>query len=151
MKKSFNYKEVPSGFLHCFNSECEQSNECLRYQVGLHTTKEVNSFSVVNPKYVAVRKECPYFFADQLTRYALGISHLFDNIPYSKAVVIKKNLIKHFGERNFYRFRSKEWIIDPKAQEYIRKTFMDEGIEEELMFDEYVEHYEWFPEQRSFF
>jgi hypothetical protein len=34
-------------------------------------------------------------------------------------------------------------LITPEQQDFIRKVFLEEGIEEEPVFDEYVEQYDW--------
>ncbi|MDL2256353.1 DUF6078 family protein [Parabacteroides sp. OttesenSCG-928-G06] len=143
MKEDFNYKEIPGGYLHCLNAECSRSVDCLRYQVTLHVDQETPAFSVLNSGYVAARGECPFFQPDSLTRFALGMKHLFDNVPYAKALKIRNALYHYFERSMYYRIRNKTRLITPNEQAYIRQVFRKEGVQEEPVFDEYIEKYDW--------
>ncbi|NDW11861.1 hypothetical protein D0T50_03030 [Bacteroides sp. 214] len=144
MKDNFDYKQVPKAFLHCLHTPCPHSTECLRYIAALKADNDREYFSVVNPHYVSAKeKECPYFMPDSLTRFALGITHIYDNLPHAKAVKIKEILYNHFRRNTYYRIRNKERLIKPSEQEYIRKVFRREGVLEEPAFDQYVDQYDW--------
>ena len=86
MKEDFNYKEVPNGYAHCLNAQCPRSADCLRFLFALHVDNETPTFSVINPAYVAEQEGCPYFRSECLVRFAVGITHMFDNLPYTKTV-----------------------------------------------------------------
>ncbi len=144
MENLFNYQEVPRDYRHCQNAECPRSANCLRYQVALRAGSDVPSFWVINPAYIAAHDECPDFHSDQLTRFALGISHLFDKLPHAKAIKIRKIIYAHLGKNMFYRILNKKRHITPEEQDFIREVFQKEGIEEEPVFDKYIDKYEWF-------
>ncbi|MDH6306389.1 hypothetical protein M2459_000376 [Parabacteroides sp. PF5-5] len=143
MKENFNYKDVPWDYLHCLNAQCPRSADCLRFQVTLHTDQDRSSFSIVNPAYVAAREECPFFHLDRLTHFALGMRRLFDKVPHAKALKIRNILYHHFERSMYYRIRNKVRLITPKEQAFIRQVFLNEGIQEEPVFDEYVDQYDW--------
>ena len=143
MEKDFNYQNVPKNYVHCLNAQCPRSADCLRFQVALHANPETSFFQVVNPACVVDKKECQYFRPDCLRSFALGITHLFDNLPLKKAVKMRKILYGHFKKNMFYRILNKERLISPEEQDFIREAFYKEGIEEELVFDKYVDKYDW--------
>ena len=143
MKEDFNYDDVPNGYLHCLNAECSRSADCLRYMLACHVRRQTPSFSIVNPAFVAEQEECPYFRPDQFTRFALGITHLFDNLSHPKAVKIRGVLRSHFGRSMFYRISDKQRLIKPEEQDFIRQAFIAEGIAEQPVFDQYIDRYSW--------
>lgn len=144
MEKDFNYHEVPYTFMHCIHTSCVRANDCLRYRVMQHATPDRASITIVNPVQIPENgNDCPHFFADQKARYALGITHLLDNIPHKVAVQIRNILYMYFQRNIYYRIRNQERLIKPAEQDYIRQVFLKKGINEEPVFDTYIEQYEW--------
>lgn len=81
---------VPLNYIHCLNSACTRGESCLRHLVALHVPQNLKSVVAVNPSnYPADAGNCPYFRSTVKRRYAWGISTLFDNIPYKKALMLK--------------------------------------------------------------
>ncbi len=94
MSPDFNYSEVPATFLHCLNKQCKHSAKCMRYLVTAYVPDNYPVISTVNPNYFSSHKEsCPYFMADKKKRFALGITHLLDNVPHKEALGIKRDPI----------------------------------------------------------
>lgn len=144
MKPDFDYNAVPHDYTHCLNGQCLRAETCLRHQVALRIPPERGIINIVNPSHiVASGDQCEYFQTDRLRRYARGISHLLDNIPHKLAVVIKQEMISHFGQSHFYRLQRKERLFTPAQQEYIQKLFQQRGIKESPAFDEYIEQYDF--------
>ena len=52
-------------------------------------------------------------------------------------------MLEYFGRNSYYRFLRKERLISPSEQKYIRQLFRKRGIEDEPVYDEYLERYEW--------
>lgn len=143
MDENFNYEQVPKNYLHCQHAQCQRSADCLRFLAASRINSSVSSFSIVNPAYVAGKAECPYFKPGQLIRFASGITHLFDNLPHTKAIKVRRIICNHFGKNTYYRFRSKERLIKPEEQDFIREVFVKENVEEEPLFDRYIDRYDW--------
>lgn len=139
MKTDFNYHSVPQNFLHCLNKECKLSAECLRYQVALRIDPKRVSVPVLSPVYISNEKECSHYMPDRLERFALGITHLLDELPHNEAIAIKEQLVNHFNRSTYYRCLRKERLISPEEQAFIRRIFESRGITKEPVFDEYVE------------
>jgi hypothetical protein len=143
MKKDFDYKDVPQGYLHCLHAGCPRSADCLRFKVGAAVHEDIPYFSILNPAYVTKQKECNFFQPDELVRCAYGISHLYDNLLHKQYLKIKKIIHDYLGHSHYYRVRNKLLPIKPEEQAFIRELFIKEGIETEPLFDEYVEHYDF--------
>lgn len=143
MEKDFNYNDVPNLFLHCQNAGCPLSDSCLRFQAALYLPADRSTLSIVNPAFVATQPTCAYFLSCDKARYALGITHLFNNLPHYKAVSVKKMVYNYLGRGLYYRIRNKERMLSPKEQANIKQLFLKEGIEEDPVFDQYIEQYVW--------
>lgn len=90
MTPDFDYSEVPFGFNYCLNKSCKQASTCLRYRLYTHIPAACQTIRIINPVYAATIDDvCPFFMPDKKVRYALGITHLLDHVPYSDAVSIK--------------------------------------------------------------
>ena len=59
--------------------------------------------------------------ADKKKRFALGITHLLDNVPHKEALGIKRELMAELNRTTYYRCYRKERLLKPKEQEYIRQ------------------------------
>jgi len=143
MENNIDYSLIPHAFMHCINTSCAQAKDCLRYQAMQHVTSEPVSLSTLNPaRFPADGEKCLYFRTIRKVQYALGITHLLGNLPYDKAVEIKRELSAHFERSTFYRIRNKERYMKPSEQKFIRELFIRKGINEEPVFDSYADQYD---------
>ena len=116
----------------------------MRYQVTPYMHLQRKNFIIANPACTTPDAEsCPYFMPDQKERFALGITYLLDNIPHHEAEVIKRQIIACMNKATYYRCWRKERLVKPAEQEQIRQIFLNKGITEAPLFDEYVEQYDW--------
>ena len=144
MEDCFNYDSVPLNYLHCLNPDCARSESCLRHLVTLHVPQSVKSIVTVNPaNYPMDAGQCPYFRSTVKLRYAWGISTLFDNIPYKKAVLLKGMIRTLFPKPTYYRILHKERGLSPAEQAEIAGLFAQACITETPAFDSYTEEYDW--------
>lgn len=143
MEITFNYKEVPNGFMHCANEACTQSGDCLRHLAFKKLPADQPSISWLNPAYISQQKKCTYFKSNTPACLALGITQMFDNLPYTKAKIIRKIMQSYFGRSTYYRIYNKQYFIKPDAQEFIRETFRKQGIETDPIYDELTYRYMW--------
>ena len=144
MDADFNYQSVPVSFVHCLKGECKFAADCLRYQITLCMPADRPFVTVVNPGSIQADGEnCPHFREDKKIRFAYGMTHLYDALPYKLANTIKRQLYNYFGRSMYYRIRNKERAITPQEQTYIQTVFEKQGVEEKPLFDEYREQYDW--------
>lgn len=144
MLEHLDYKDVPQNYTHCLNAICSQANDCLRFKVGQAVPDHVSQFTIINPSPINKSGgECRYFEPIKQIRYALGITHLYDDLPHTKYIRIKKAIHRYLEHSRYYRIYNKLYFITPEQQEFIRDLFRKEGIEKEPVFDEYVERYKF--------
>lgn len=146
MIEKLDYGEVPRYFVHCFREDCPLAGSCLRRQALRFLPEEEKKVLAVAPHVATATEDCTEYLSDTPVRYAYGMSHLFDNIPYAKAKSVKAAVVGFIGKTQFYRMRKKEIGISPKQQRVIRKTFRAYGITEEPVFDSYEERFLWYKE-----
>lgn len=114
MNEKINYKDVPKTFLYCNNKQCPRRNKCLRYQATLSIPQEIPYYTAVNPLHIAGNEnKCDYFKPFCTSHFASGIDHLLDNISYSTAVAIRRELYTLMGRNMYYRIRNKERLLHP--------------------------------------
>ncbi len=142
--ENFNYNSVPFNYLHCLNPTCSRSANCLRHLAAQHVPAEVARIMAVNPaNYPSEAERCIYFRSTEKQRYAWGISALFDNIPYKKAIYLKREIHDLYPRTTYYRILHQERGLSPAEQERISGLFTQIGIGEAPAFDRYTEEYEW--------
>lgn len=144
MEPASKYESVPYNFAYCLNGQCKHSMKCLRYLVSKQLTPERTVFSIVNPDCTTPQADnCPFFKDDRTDRYALGITHLLDELPHNKAIAIKRAMNANFSKGTFYRIQKKERLITPDEQNMIRRIFIQYGVHTDPVFDKYIEQYNW--------
>lgn len=143
MLKNFKYSQVPNGYALCFNSKCKKAEECLRYQVTFHVPEDTRTVTALNPARTSPKGDCQEFMPCTPQKNAIGITHLFDNIPYSTAREIKNELIAHYGKTHYYRLKRKERCFSPEEQRYVKNVMAHYGITGKPQFDSYEEAYNW--------
>ncbi|WP_294473917.1 DUF6078 family protein [uncultured Bacteroides sp.] len=144
MEEKINYKDIPKNYLFCNCKQCSRHSKCLRYQAMLAIPPEVPYYDSINPNYVKVKeKECDYFQPFYKSHFACGIDNLLNNLTYSEAISVRKDLISLMGRSMFYRIRNKERLIHPLEQEQIANVFLKNGITSKPQFDKFIDKYDW--------
>lgn len=144
MNEKINYNDIPKTFLYCNYKQCPHHNKCLRYQATLCIPQDIPYYTAINPCHIAGNENnCKYFKPCKTSRFASGMDHLLDNIPYSMAMTIRKELYSLMGRSMYYRIRNKERLLHPVEQEQIAGIFLKHGITSKLEFDKYIDKYDW--------
>lgn len=144
MESEFNYQSAPYDFAHCFNGQCACADKCLRHLLAAHIPAGRNYVTVVNPNNVAPDgKSCLFFREKRLVRFAVGMVHLYDNLTYRDAAIVKRSIYSHFGRSTYYRMRNSERPITPEEQVFIKNVFRKHGITSDPVFDAYKDGYNW--------
>lgn len=142
MNTTFDYTKVPCDFVHCLNGQCPRAKECLRHLTAQHIPNDRTTINIVTPAHASAQgKECSFFLSTKTQKYAQGLKHIYNQLPYGKAIVIKQQIIGHFGKTMYYRLWREERLITPAQQKYIVRVFQSKGIEEAPMFDKFIEQY----------
>ncbi len=143
MTEEFNYSLIPVTFPYCFEKNCTKYEECLRGSMCKFLTAKPRIITVVNPLQTCPDGECPHFKSIEKVRYAKGMKHMFDNLPHKAVEGIKRSLRGVFGKTEFYRLYTDGKPLKPHQQESVRQVFAKYGIEEEPVYDSYVDAYVW--------
>ena len=99
MNKPLTYDDIPKMYLFCNHTKCPRRNKCLRFQAAMIVPQSVPHYEAININHVAGNeKECSYFSAYTLTTFALGISHILDDVPHKKAMAIQNSLKSLMGK-----------------------------------------------------
>ncbi|MDR0894872.1 MAG: DUF6078 family protein [Prevotellaceae bacterium] len=141
MEEDFDYSIIPGNFIFCLNNGCSRARTCMRYLMAAHEIETSETITVINPKRTAA--DCDAYFPHEKVNFALGITHLFDNLPHRTALVVKQRIIDRFNNATFYRWKQKVRLISPEEQEAIRRIFRSEGIADEPVYDQQVPQYAW--------
>lgn len=144
MTNDFDYSSVPFNYIHCLHPDCLQSERCLRHLTAQHVPQELTSIMAIPPSnYPQQTQHCPYYMSIEKKRYAWGISVLFDNVPYKKAVLLKRMIHDIYPKTTYYRILHEERPLSPAEQDRIANLFTRHGITEAPVFDRYTDEYEW--------
>lgn len=144
MDPKIDFNDIPKKYLYCTHSKCPRRNKCLRHQATLCIPQNVTDFRTVNPSHIAGNENnCNFFKPYCTSRFACGMDHILDNIPYTTAVTIRKELYSLMGRSMFYRIRNKERMLHPDEQEQIITVFLKHGIKTKPEFDKYINLFDW--------
>lgn len=143
MENMFNFKMRGRGHLFCFNAECPQRNDCVRYTAGQNVPDTRETGTAVLP--AACRgKECRFFKPLQMAEYAYGFEHIYDNVTHKDYTLIRKQLTGYLGNRGrYYHYKHGKIGLSPEQQRYIRDVFGRYGYSSEVVFDKYVTQYDY--------
>lgn len=144
MKPDFDYSTVPNNYIHCFHSECQLADKCLRHQVALRTPPDQRVITTISPVYKLPKgTNCRYFKPDEEQCFASGMQHMLGQLPHNDVVFLKQQMIAYFKRTTFYRCFKCERLIKPEEQEFIRQLFLSRGITEPPKYDVYIQQYDW--------
>lgn len=131
-------------YMLCQNDNCKNASNCLHYICWKHFSADQRHIWVLNPLlYPSSDEECPEFKRAEKIRLAWGIRNMLADIPYAKALLIKRKMISYFGRTKFYRIYREEKPVSPKGQKAIKEIFINNNIEIEPHYDRFTEEYDW--------
>ena len=138
-QKELTYKDIPSGYPLCFNSECTEKARCMHYQARLLMPEDCYKGSAVFPTAWQDGK-CKCFREKRLVRKAWGFEHLYDNVPQRDKAEARQCVHAFFGRGNgpYYRVHHGENMLSPEEQEKIMKILSNFGSTEGVRFEHYV-------------
>jgi hypothetical protein len=128
----------------CFIQECPLHETCLHWLTGQYYGGETHIVTCVNPYYPTVNSlQCSMYQKDDIVKYAVGMMHIFDDVPFPIARATKKRLINLFSRKRFYEYRNGVRPIPPYEQQKIARVFQEEGWQGEIRYDGWKEDYLW--------
>lgn len=141
--ENFDYTAVPHGFAHCFNSDCPLGEDCLRRLAAIHVPAERLTLNCVCPSvYPKAGTDCPCRMNAEQVRLAWGWTGVYDELPHSKAVTLKRLLIAHFTHSGYYRIYRQERPLTPADREQVAAIFRRLGLQPPT-YSRYTMAYNW--------
>lgn len=143
-EEPFDYSEIPFRFGLCAESQCPQSETCLRQIALRHTPANITFISILNPAWIQEKKgKCNYYCSNEKIRYAKGFIRTVKALTLQVEETFRMRLILYFGRKNYYLKRKGEMLLSPEEQTYIIALAQKLGIKLDEYFDAYVEQYRW--------
>ena len=146
MKEKDIFKEkAENGYTICFADNCPLKERCLHYLVGLQMSDTRSTYSCVNPRFQDVgTANCSLFRKAEKVKYAKGMMHIFnDDMPKRVEPYVRQSLISKHCHTYYYEYRKGTRLIPPAVQEEIRQYFHEAGWNGDVVFDGFIEDYEW--------
>ena len=124
-------EKARNGYTICFADKCPLKDRCLHYLVGQQISDTTSTYSCVNPRFQDVgTANCSLF------RNA-------EKVKYAKGMYVRQSLISKHCHTYYYEYRNGTRLIPPAVQEEIRQYFREAGWNGDVIFDGFIEDYEW--------
>ena len=144
MNKEESLRAQAAHNIPCFIHECPLHETCLHWLTGQYYGGNTHIVTCVNPYYPTVNSlQCSMYQKDDIVKYAVGMMHIFDEVPFPIARTTKKRLINLFSRKRFYEYRNGVRPIPPYEQQKIARVFQEEGWQGEIRYDGWKEDYLW--------
>ena len=136
---------MPVHFTLCQRENCERHDTCLHWLAYVQSPMRKFSF-FYDPRWIDANggtAQCSEFIDASPVTYAKGFEHLYEDMPKSKADLLRHKLLNHFGDYNYYRYRRGEFLMPPVVQQYIRDAAAELGITSTITFDHEQQLFCW--------
>ena len=143
MKTKYDFEQISPGWKFCFNSNCPMKEECLRYQTATELPEDRVWGSAVFP--TALKEgRCKFFRKNEKVTLATGF--VVENNPRMNQIFLamRRQMTRYLGGNGtYYLYRNGKKWLSPSQQEAIRNLFSKAGYNEEVVFGEYQETYDF--------
>lgn len=135
---------VPEWWAVCQNDACPMSDGCLRRLACKEMLGNTTRWMSVLPSALKDGK-CRYFQKAEKVTMVRGMKALFNSISNPKVRhQLRVDLTYYFGSKgSFYRYKDGERWINPQLQQLIANWLKGYGCNQEPVFDEYTEGYDF--------
>ena len=137
-------KTIPGGYVACLPCDCPQRAHCLRAWAWSHRNSSEKQYTVLNPDLTTFDGHCPFYCDDQPQRYAIGFSNFQQRMYPMQYKQFMSACVARFGRNSYFQRRRGEIPMPPSEQAFIRSLLKSIGAPDDLDFDGYEEHFNWF-------
>lgn len=123
---SFDYSQVPSYFVHCFNDRCPLAGKCLRRLAANQVTARQKVIQTINPAVWPAQEtqaQCPHFLPMKPIRLAWGMRNALNLMPHQQAQGIIRALNRMYSRPTLHRIMVCQREIPPREQVQIEALF----------------------------
>ena len=122
-------EDVPQMYAVCFNEQCPQHQQCVRYAAGQAVAKSKTHGSCVYPTTLKKGK-CPMFQQLRTIRAAWGFRTLFADVQKKDYAKLRSEVIFYFSsESDFWRYNRGFYKLTPEQQQEILDIFRKHGYD----------------------
>lgn len=139
------FRNVPKGYQLCFNNNCPQKDNCLRFMVGSNIPEHRGDWGpTIYPNVKINENGCRYYATGQIQRMAWGFNTLFEEVKSKHKQGLRMAIYQYLnGRSNFYRYQHGERLLNKEQQEWIIQLFQRSGYNENLKFDHYTDVFDF--------
>lgn len=138
-EKKLVFEDAPWGYALCFNSQCEKSGRCLRYQVGLVAPANLEVGKAIYPS-AWKNGDCRHFHEKRMVKLAWGFNNIYAHLTRGQASDIRSSIRAHLGSgmSAYYRYHHGERMLTPQQQKEILDIVARFNYKGDATFDHYV-------------
>ena len=144
------FKDIPTWWAVCLNDSCPKAAECLRHEAVRCLQENILDWPAVLPK-AWQDGGCCCFQKAEPVRMAKGFHRLFDKVRSRDARYgLRMEMTAWLGSKgSYYRYKDGDRLLSPGQQQHILNLLKGYGIDEEDVFDAYVEGYDFRPTRET--
>ena len=138
------YTSVPTDYPVCLYDDCPKAATCLCHFAYTQVTEKDNYLRLANPLLCTKDDGCRYYRDSKPVTYVRGFTNFQKKMFPGQYEQFMHILIGKFGRNAYYERRRGDTAISPKEQQAILAALRKVGVEEEMQFDAYEEHINWY-------
>ena len=139
------FAEKAKTYVCCFNAQCPQREQCLRWEVGQYAASADRVATCVSPVYEhAADGHCDLFASNLPVTMPVGMKqHFYRQMPGLTERAIKRDLIDATCRATYYKYHSGHRPITPAVQQLIEDTCRRHGWKGPFRYDGETTDYVW--------
>lgn len=143
MSKRF-YTTLPDGYAVCEHVDCPVASTCL-HQIAYGILLEKEKYlRLINPGLCTKDGACTFYRDCKPVTYARGFTNFQRRMYPAQYQHFMTALIGKFGRNPYFERRRGATPLPPAEQHIVLNALKDAGVNEDMRFDKYEEHINWY-------
>ena len=138
------YTSLPSHYTVCEHSDCPMAATCLHQLAYTELLKTEPVLHLLNPTQCTKNETCKFYRNNTPVTYARGFTNFQKKMYPHQYQAFMHKLIGKFSRNGYFERRRGETVLSPKEQETVLAALKEAGISEEMKFDSYESHINWY-------
>ena len=138
------YTSLPSHYTVCEHSDCPMAATCLHQLAYTELLKTEPVLHLLNPTQCTKNETCKFYRNNTPVTYARGFTNFQKKMYPHQYQTFMHKLIDTFSRNGYFERRRGETVLSPKDQETVLAALKEVGISEEMQFDSYESHINWY-------
>jgi len=138
------FNNISKRWALCSGNGCPRAAECLRHLAYSQAPADVSQWLCVVHTATA-DTPCSYYQKAEKKRMAVGMSRIFSGIcSRHLRHRLRVKISEYLGSKGTYhRYKQGQKMLNPEQQQWIQDLIHGAGVEEEVVFDAYVDTYDF--------